>query len=139
MQTVNIFFLEDHRLSLLGVRYFLLHTQKNYEIECFNHPDNALVFIEDFFSSGKRIDLIITDFIQRAGNGYRFASTGEGFASQARTPYAHSACKHSGNYIRTEIYKGLMTEVVDRYLPRSTSIEEILTVVWFLAKTNARG
>ena len=138
MQKTTIVFLEDHKVYQLGVRYFLQRTQRKYEIECFNHPDAALSFIEKSFTSGKRINLIITDFTQRAGNGYQFALTAK--ALQARhgihTPILLLSILDIE--LRTEIYKGLMTEVFDMYLSKSSSIEEILTVIGFLTRTNAR-
>ena len=138
MQKRNIVFLEDHRLYQLGVRYFLLHSQKNYEIECFNHPDNAIAYVEDCFTSGKRLDLIITDFTQLVGNGYRFASTVKALQAKhgIHTPILLLSILEIE--VRTEIYTGLMTEVFDMYLSKSSPIEEILTVVGFLTRTNAR-
>jgi len=68
-----ILHLDDHQLFLNGFQTAVTKISDNYRFIQFQHPDEALDYIETSFEIDNPVDIIITDFNHMGLNGYDFS------------------------------------------------------------------
>ena len=68
-----ILHLDDHQLFLNGLQTAVTKISDNYRFIQFQHPDEALDYIETSFEIDNPVDIIITDYNHPGMKGYEFA------------------------------------------------------------------
>lgn len=71
----NIIHLDDHFIYTEAVVKSIDPEQKNYSFRSFQHPDDALNYINTCLKSGIKVDLILSDINQYQNSGLDFAAS----------------------------------------------------------------
>lgn len=122
---LKIVFLEDHPIFQRGIRQLLNPFEERYHFECFDHPYNALRFLENAFDTKIKIHLIITDFTQKVPNGYHFASAVRRIEANFTNPVPILLISMLSLTDNPLLPKGLKEGKFTKYLPKNSDPDEI--------------
>lgn len=126
MNRKKIIHLDDHALFHMGLEQSCLNKLSFpvYQLQ-FTDSANCIQYVNNSISLGEPIDLIITDFNHPGLNGYEFAKAIRKFCRDASV-YIPILLLTMACLDKEEISKGMEEHVFDKYLPKSSTSEEVI-------------
>ena len=139
-----ILHLDDHQLFLNGFQTAVTKICDNYRFIQFNHPDEALDYIETSFEIDNPVDIIITDYNHPGMKGYEFAvgvkvlelkyqrkyqETIEDFLVRNKQDEANKK-----QFALESIARGVEVEAITGVLTKNCTAEQIVEFVEYLTE-----
>ena len=129
---MRIIHVDDHKIFNAGLRSCLKIHKQEFFIQHYQNSHHAFDAFLESIKAWEPIDLIITDMNHMGQNGYEFAKAIRAFESSylIRTPILLLTMQGPN---RSELVQQMLQEnLVDAYLPKSASSEEIIETIELL-------